>query len=211
MCKALQRALHSACSVISSNFGCAFLEYQMFKYRGITLAYLFVPFCISFTFKIFQTLHYFIFPFATRKLHYKRHILNFVILLWSDRYLVSVLISQKTPHAAISLLSTTHLLLYMILRYKNKLLNCHPERCWGDQVWRYARGSHAHNYQTKLTWAVLLCGMQTTDCSSPGSERGPAPDTMRTRKTSRRTSRRSPSWSTGAASGTLVIGSKELD
>ena len=72
----------------------------MFKYRGITLAYLFVPFCISFTFKIFQTLHYFIFPFATRKLHYKRHILNFVILLWSDRYLVSVLISQKTPHAA---------------------------------------------------------------------------------------------------------------
>ena len=115
--------------VISSNFGCAFLEYQMFKYRGITLAYLFVPFCISFTFKIFQTLHYFIFPFATRKLHYKRHILNFVILLWSDRYLVSVLISQKTPHAAISLLSTTHLLLYMILRYKNKLLNCHPERC----------------------------------------------------------------------------------
>ena len=121
-------------SVISSNFGCAFLEYQMFKYRGITLAYLFVPFCISFTFKIFQTLHYFIFPFATRKLHYKRHILNFVILLWSDRYLVSVLISQKTPHAAISLLSTTHLLLYMILRYKNKLLNCHLERCWGDQV-----------------------------------------------------------------------------
>ena len=100
MCKALQRALHSACSVISSNFGCAFLEYQMFKYRGITLAYLFVPFYISFTFKIFQTLHYFIFPFATRKLHYKRHILNFVILLWSDRYLVSVLISQKTPHAA---------------------------------------------------------------------------------------------------------------
>ena len=98
--------------VIRSNFGCAFLEYQMFKYRGITLAYLFVAFCISFTFKIFQTLHYFIFPFATRKLHYKRHILNFVILLWSDRYLVSVLISQKTPHAAISLLSTTHLLLY---------------------------------------------------------------------------------------------------
>ena len=99
-------------SVISCNFGYAFLEYQMFKYRGITLAYLFVAFCISFTFKIFQTLHYFIFPFATRKLHYKRHILNFVILLWSDRYLVSVLISQKTPHAAISLLSTTHLLLY---------------------------------------------------------------------------------------------------
>ena len=118
MCKALQRALHSACSVISSNFGCAFLEYQMFKYRGITLAYLFVPFYISFTFKIFQTLHYFIFPFATRKLHYKRHILNLVILLWSDRYLVSVLISQKTPHAAISLLSTTHLLLYRIIILK---------------------------------------------------------------------------------------------
>ena len=106
-------------SVIRSNFGCAFLEYQMFKYRGITLAYLFVAFCISFTFKIFQTLHYFIFPFATRKLHYKRHILNFVILLWSDRYLVSVLISQKTPHAAISLLSTTHLLLYKIFILKN--------------------------------------------------------------------------------------------
>ena len=112
MCKALQRALHSACSVISSNFGCAFLEYQMFKYRGITLAYLFVPFCISFTFKIFQTLHYFIFPFATRKLHYKRHILNFVILLWSDRYLVSVLISQKTPHAAITAFNHTFVTLH---------------------------------------------------------------------------------------------------
>ena len=29
--------------------------------------------------------------------------------------------------------------------------------------------------QAKLTWAVLLCRVQTTDCSSPGSERGPAP------------------------------------
>ena len=41
-------------------------------------------------------------------------------------------------------------------------------------MWRYARGSHAHNHQAKLTWAVLLCRVQTTDCSSPGSERGPA-------------------------------------
>ena len=28
--------------------------------------------------------------------------------------------------------------------------------------------------QAKHTRAVLLCRMQTTDCSSPGSERGPA-------------------------------------
>ena len=125
-------------SVISSNFGCAFLEYQMFKYRGITLAYLFVPFCISFTFKIFQTLHYFIFPFATRKLHYKRHILNFVILLWSDRYLVSVLISQKTPHAAITAFNHTFVTLQDLYFKEDTKTNYDiaipRDVWWGDQV-----------------------------------------------------------------------------
>ena len=138
MCKALQRALHSACSVISSNFGCAFLEYQMFKYRGITLAYLFVPFCISFTFKIFQTLHYFIFPFATRKLHYKRHILNFVILLWSDRYLVSVLISQKTPHAAITAFNHTFVTLHD-LKIQKQIIKLPSREMCGEvtRSWRW--------------------------------------------------------------------------
>ena len=41
--------------------------------------------------------------------------------------------------------------------------------------------------QAKHTRAVLLCRMQTTDCSSPGSERGPARD-PRTRKISKKTS-----------------------
>ena len=41
--------------------------------------------------------------------------------------------------------------------------------------------------QAKHTRAVLLCRVQTTDCSSPGSERGPARD-PRTRKISKKTS-----------------------
>ena len=58
--------------------------------------------------------------------------------------------------------------------------------------------------QAKHTRAVLLCRMQTTDCSSPGSERGPARIQGRGRSP-RRPPTRSPRRSSRAASGAPVI------
>ena len=58
--------------------------------------------------------------------------------------------------------------------------------------------------QAKHTRAVLLCRMQTTDCSSPGSERGPARIQGRGRSP-RRLPTRSPRRSSRAASGAPVI------